>query len=109
MGRLELSAAAQAEVWAARDRGEALSRVARRLGVPPEPVRALVKARGGIRPVLPQRAERALSAAEREEISRGLAADASFRAMAARLGRDPSVVSREVAKNGGRAQYRAAD
>jgi IS30 family transposase len=48
-----------------------------------------------------------LSLAEREEISRGLAGGESFRAIAARLGRAPSAVSREVAVNGGRHRYRA--
>jgi IS30 family transposase len=46
---------------------------------------------------------------EREEISRGLAAGESCRAIArSRLpGRDPSTVSREVARHGGRGRYRA--
>jgi IS30 family transposase len=48
-----------------------------------------------------------LSLAEREEMSRGLAGGESFRAIAARLGRAPSTVSREVAVNGGRRRYRA--
>jgi IS30 family transposase len=105
----KLSAAAQAEVWAARDRGEALSRVAGRLGVDPATVRAVVNARGGIRPVPPKRAARALTPAEREEVSRGLAAAESFRRIGARLGRAHTTVAREVAQNGGRAQYRAGD
>jgi IS30 family transposase len=46
--------------------------------------------------------------AEREEISRGLAADLSFRAIATGFGRSPSTVSREVRNNGGRGGYRAA-
>jgi IS30 family transposase len=48
-----------------------------------------------------------LSVAEREEISRGLAAGFSVRSIAARLGRAPSTVSREVTRNGGRVGYRA--
>jgi transposase, IS30 family len=46
---------------------------------------------------------------EREEISRGLAAGESLRGIArTRLpGRDPSTVSREVARHGGRGRYRA--
>jgi IS30 family transposase len=43
---------------------------------------------------------------DREEISRGLAAGLSCRAIAARMGRDHSVVSREVARNRGRQGYR---
>jgi IS30 family transposase len=49
-----------------------------------------------------------LSLAEREEISRGLAAGLSLRAIAAGLGRAPSTISREVAAHGGRGRYRAA-
>lgn len=48
-----------------------------------------------------------VSLAGREEISRGLAAGDSLRAIARRLGRAPSTVSREVAANGGRTRYRA--
>ena len=48
-----------------------------------------------------------LSLTEREEISRGVAGGESFRAIAGRLGRAPSTISREVAINGGRRRYRA--
>ncbi|GGP87778.1 hypothetical protein GCM10010185_71710 [Saccharothrix coeruleofusca] len=45
--------------------------------------------------------------AEREEISRGLAESLEYKEIAVLIGRDPSVVSREVARHGGRAGYRA--
>jgi IS30 family transposase len=48
-----------------------------------------------------------LSLVEREAISRGLAGGESLRAIARRLRRAPSSVSREVAANGGRGRYRA--
>ena len=48
---------------------------------------------------VPQRSPLRLSLEEREEISRGLAAGESVRAMARRLGRAPSTVCREVAAN----------
>jgi IS30 family transposase len=48
-----------------------------------------------------------LSPAEREEISRGLVSGLSLREIAGGLGRSPSTVSREVARNGGRRGYRA--
>ena len=48
-----------------------------------------------------------LSLAEREEISRGLAAGLSIRRIAGRLGRAPSTVSRDVAANGWPQRYRA--
>jgi IS30 family transposase len=44
---------------------------------------------------------------EREEISRGVAGELSDRVIAVGLGRDQSVVSREIARNGGRHRYRA--
>jgi IS30 family transposase len=50
---------------------------------------------------------RYLSVAEREEIAVGVAAGEPLRAIAARLGRAPSTVSREVRRNGTRRGYRA--
>ncbi|GAA3876024.1 IS30 family transposase [Saccharothrix violaceirubra] len=50
---------------------------------------------------------RMLTLADREEISRGLVELLEFRDIAARVGRDASVVSREVARHGGRDGYRA--
>ena len=48
-----------------------------------------------------------LSFAEREQISRGLAAGMSDRAIARQLGRPPSTVHREIRRSGGRLGYRA--
>jgi len=50
---------------------------------------------------------RVLSLAEREEISRGIAAGDTVRAIARGLNRAPSTVSQEIARHGGRAHYRA--
>jgi IS30 family transposase len=63
---------------------------------------------GGVAPRPRSRAESHLSASEREEISRGLMAGHSIRALARQLGRSPSTVSREIERNGGRDAYRAA-
>jgi IS30 family transposase len=49
-----------------------------------------------------------LMLADREEISRGLAEFLQFKEIGLRLGRDASVISREVARHGGRGGYRAA-
>ena len=57
----------------------------------------------------PVRSPLRLSLAEREEISRGLAAGVSVRAIARSLGRAPSTVCREIAANGGPLRYRACD
>lgn len=51
--------------------------------------------------------ETRLTLAEREEISRGLQAGASLRAIARSLNRAPSTISCDVALNGGRSRYRA--
>ena len=48
-----------------------------------------------------------LSAAEREEISRGLAQGDALSTIARRLVRTPSTVSREVGRNSGKSGYRA--
>ncbi|RUQ02738.1 IS30 family transposase [Microbacterium sp. HSID17254] len=45
---------------------------------------------------------------DREEISRGLAEGLSYKDIASVVGRDPSVISREVRRHGGRRDYRAA-
>ncbi|GGK41311.1 hypothetical protein GCM10010124_37710 [Pilimelia terevasa] len=49
-----------------------------------------------------------LTLVDREEISRGLAEGLELKQIAKVIGRDPSVVSREVARHGGRQSYRAA-
>jgi IS30 family transposase len=102
-----LSAAEQDEVWARWRRGESLRLIARRMGKRGPSVRAFVRQTGGVRRHPPHRAQRCLSMAEREEISRGVAAGVSCRAIACRLGRAPSTVPRELARNGGRHHYRA--
>jgi transposase, IS30 family len=48
-----------------------------------------------------------LTEADREEISRGIAENLQGKQIAARIGRCPSVVSREIARHGRRAGYRA--
>jgi transposase, IS30 family len=62
---------------------------------------------GGLRRRVKQRSALRLSLAEREELSRGLVAGESLRAIATRLRRAPSTVSREVAWSGSRSGYRA--
>jgi DNA-binding CsgD family transcriptional regulator len=102
-----LSSAEQDEVWARWRRGESLRLIARRLGKRGPSVRAFVLQTGGVQQHPPRRAPRSLTMAEREEISRGVAAGEPCRLIAARLGRAPSTVSRELARNGGRGRYRA--
>ena len=95
------------EIWSRLRSGHSVKPTARALGKPTSTVRTYLLRCGGIRPDPRHRAPGRLSVEEREEISRGLAAGLSLRAIAAGLGRSASTVSREVAGNGGRRQYRA--
>ena len=96
------------EIWVRLRSGHAAKPTARALGLPTSTVRAYLIRCGGIRPVPRRRSPSRLSFADREEISRGLAAGLSLRAIAVRLGRAPSTISREVAAHGGPRRYRAA-
>jgi Helix-turn-helix domain len=107
MARTALSAEEVDEVWRRWRSGEAVKVLARAMRRHPSTVRDLLKRCGGVRPARRRRGELRLSLAEREEISRGLAAGRSLRAIAAGLGRAPSTVSREVTNNEGRQDYRA--
>jgi IS30 family transposase len=81
--------------------------IGREVGRPHSTVRGYVKVIRRPAPAPRKRSSLRLSLVEREDISRGLAAGESLRAIAARLGRAPSTVAREVAGNGGRNGYRA--
>uniref|UniRef100_UPI0013009C64 helix-turn-helix domain-containing protein n=1 Tax=Dyella sp. C11 TaxID=2126991 RepID=UPI0013009C64 len=94
-------------MWDRWQRGESLHQIAKLFDRPHSSVRRILAATGGIRPAVRQRADRALTLAEREEISRALMAGQSIRSVAARLSRAPSTISREVRRNGGRDRYRA--
>lgn len=110
MGRGPLLTEAELdEIWRRRAEGEPVWLIARHLGRSRNAVRTWVTASGGIPPRKPRRPQSALSALEREEISRGLALGDSCAVVAKRLGRARSSVSREVRRNGGRERYRAAD
>jgi DNA-binding CsgD family transcriptional regulator len=104
-----LSESEKSEIWARFEAGESLRSISRRLGRPPSTIRTHVVSARFRRP-LPavEWSPLRLSLTEREEISRGLAAGESLRQVARRLGRAASTVSREVAANGGRGNYRAA-
>jgi IS30 family transposase len=94
-------------IWDMREAGVPVKRIARHLGRQNVSVRKFIADAGGKRPTPRQRSELRLSLEEREEISRGLAAGDSIRAIAEFLGRSPSTVCREVNSNGGRKKYRA--
>lgn len=98
----------QDAIWDRWRAGEPARVIARTVRCGPAAVRRHLAVTGGIRPAPRRRALLRLSLAEREEISRGIAAGESARTIAVRTGRSPSSVSREIARNGGRDNYRAA-
>ena len=77
------------------------------VGCSAKSVQRLLKRTGGLKPRNTPRAALRLSVFEREEISRGMEAGISCRAIAKQVGRAPSTVSRDVAASGGRTRYRA--
>jgi IS30 family transposase len=94
-------------IWDMREAGVPVKRIAKHLGRQNMSLRKFIADAGGKRPTARQRSELRLSLEEREEISRGLAAGESIRAIAEALGRCPSTVCREVNANGGTRKYRA--
>ena len=105
--RTPLSAIQRTEVWRRWKAGESLHAIGRALGKDHVVVHLLLKRHGGIAPATRRRSRRVLTGAEREDISRGIASGWSARVVAQGLRRSPSTVSREIARHGGRAQYRA--
>lgn len=106
--RSDFTAAERTEMWARWRQGETVSQIARALERMHTSVSYAVRRRGGFSPPVRRRAAHGLTLAEREEISRGLVQEQSFREIGRQLGRRPSTISREVGRNGGRRGYRAA-
>jgi IS30 family transposase len=106
--RRGFTAAGKTELWDRWQRGESLKAIGRAYGKPSSSIYFQLAPHGGIRPAPRRRSRLALTLSEREEISRGIVAQQSIRSMASLLGRSPSTVSREVCRNGGYDQYRAA-
>ena len=103
-----LSPTQRTEVWSRWKSGQSLHEIGRAFGKPSSCIHCLLVPHGGIRPAARRRSRLALTLAEREDISRGIASGFSIRETARRLERAASTVSREVARHGGRPQYRAA-
>jgi IS30 family transposase len=99
----------KALMWERWREGESLHAIAQLFDRHHTSVRGILARAGGIRPPPRHRCARGLALAEREEISRGVVAGLSVRALARSLRRAPSTVSREIRRNGGRQAYRASD
>ena len=105
--RVKLSSTQRAEMWRRWKAGQSLHDIGRALGKAHSSIRFLLLPRGGIPPATRRRSRRALTLAEREDISRGIASGTSMREMARLLDRAASTVSREITRHGGRPAYRA--
>jgi hypothetical protein len=104
---VELSVAQRADVWRRWKAGESLHMIGRAFDRPHTSIHCLLAHHGGIVPAVRRRSALALTVVEREDISRGLASGSSLRDIAKGLERAASTVSREVARHGGRPEYRA--
>ena len=97
----------KALMWERWKAGWTLHEIGHLFDRPHTSIQGILSRTGGIRPPDRRRSLAALSLGEREEISRALVTGESIRSIAARLGRAPSTVSRELKRNGGQEGYRA--
>ena len=101
--------AQKALMWERWKEGWSLQQIAQLFNRAHTSVQKILSRTGGIRPAARSRCATALTLTEREEISRAMVEGQSIRSVAARLGRAPSTVSREIKRNGGQSDYRAID
>ena len=104
-----LSTAQKELLWNRWKAGDSLSDIGRALGKHAVTIHGVIRVHGGFAPPLRKRSALALTAMEREEISRGIVGGQSIRGIGLKLGRSASTVSREINRHGGRDRYRAAD
>ena len=97
----------KALMWERWRKGDTLHQIVRLFDRGHSSIQRILAETGGIQPEQRNRSRLALTLAEREEISRSVAAGLSVRSIASRLGRAPSTISRELRRNGGSQGYRA--
>ena len=105
--RIYYSDSQKALMWERWKQGWTLHEIGKLFDRSHPSIQRILAESGGIRPAGRVRAVSALTLAEREEISRSMATGESIRSIAARLGRAPSTISREIRRNGGSEGYRA--
>ncbi len=85
--RLHYTDELKSEIWDKYQRGDSLWSIARSINRSSSSIYGQLAPTGGIRPSARKRSRLALSLAEREEISRGIVAGLSIRAIASQLDR----------------------
>ena len=80
--RSRLSPAEKTDIWRRWKAGQSLHEIGRAFGKPHTSIRHLLLPRGGIAPAARRRSRLALTLAEREDISRGIASGSSIREIA---------------------------
>ncbi|MFE0588180.1 helix-turn-helix domain-containing protein, partial [Pantoea vagans] len=98
----------KAIIWDRYKQGDSLHDIARMFDRYHSSVMPTIHQTGDYRPSVRKRHRLALSLDEREEIPRGLVAKISIRAIANKLSRAPSTISREIRRHGGAKRYRAS-
>jgi len=98
----------KALMWERWRAGDSLEQISQMFDRHHSSVREYLVRTGGIEPARRRRGPKALTLAEREEISRAMVAGQSIRSIARSLNRAPSTVSREIQRNGGIEWYRAS-
>ena len=106
--RIYYSGSQKALMWERWKQGWMLHEIGKLFDRPHTSIHRILAETGGFRPPQRSRASTALTLAEREEISRAMVGGESIRSTAARLGRAPSTISREIKRNGGSDGYRAS-
>jgi IS30 family transposase len=106
--RIYYSQAQKAQMWARWKEGWTMHQIAHLFDRGHSSIHRILAESGGIQPPQRRRSQLALTLVEREEISRALVTGHSIRSIAARIGRAPSTVSREIKRNDGQASYRAS-
>tara|TARA_B110000977_G_scaffold41471_1_gene55828 strand:- start:994 stop:1383 length:390 start_codon:yes stop_codon:yes gene_type:complete len=105
--RAGFSAEEKETTWILWRQRVSFSEIGRLVNKEPGSVFGVIRLQGGITPVPKVAKEISLSVADREFMSRGLAAGESFRSIAKALKRAPYTISLEVNSSGGRNEYRA--
>ena len=104
--RIYYTESQRALMWERWQKGDSLQQIAQLFDRYHSSIERILAESGGIRPAQRRRSRLALTLAEREEISRAVAAGQSIYSIAASLGRAPSTIYREINRNGDQECYR---